>query len=112
MPAGRSRETLRLRLGHDRLRPRLLLDHLPRPLRPAHHLQLFGMHLPLPQGPPAMTPLGAWDTCEPLWWQHHAEASPWAQEHIPDLDRTYRAEFYLIDAPFAVLYRYAENEAG
>jgi hypothetical protein len=59
-------------------------------------------------------PLAVWDTREQnsLWWRHYREASPWAQEHIADADSTYRAEFYLIDVPFVVLYRYERGEDG
>jgi hypothetical protein len=61
-------------------------------------------------------PLAVWDTREHgftsrgmRWFR---EAVEWAQGHIAEADRTYRAEFYLIDAPFVVLYRYAENDQG
>jgi hypothetical protein len=60
------------------------------------------------------TPLGVWDTRDrdSIWYRHWRETVPWAAEHIRDVNNTYRAEFYLIDAPFAVLYRYRENGEG
>lgn len=59
-------------------------------------------------------PLAVWDTRDgpgSPYWQHFSETSKWATEHFPDgaID-VYRAEFYLIDAPFAVLFCYAEDE--
>jgi hypothetical protein len=60
------------------------------------------------------TPLGIWDVRDRdnIWHQHVREGIGWAAQHIREPDRTYRAEFYLIDAPFAVLYRYRENGEG
>lgn len=59
-------------------------------------------------------PLAIWDTRDPggLYWTRWREAGEWAQQHIADAFSTYRAEFYLVDAPFAVLYRYKRNDAG
>jgi hypothetical protein len=61
-------------------------------------------------------PLGVWDTREHGFWSREGrwfrEVVEWAQEHIAEADRTYRAEFYLIDAPFVVLYRYTEDGQG
>ena len=39
-------------------------------------------------------------------------AITWAGEHIPRRNDTYRVEFYLLDAPFAVVYRYERDEDG
>jgi hypothetical protein len=59
-------------------------------------------------------PLGVWDTrgVESTWLEHMGEASEWARVHIPDAVRTYRAEFYLFDAPFAVVHRYKLDDSG
>ena len=53
-------------------------------------------------------PLAIWDTrgVESVWAYCMREAGKWAMNHISKADVTYRAEFYLLDAPFAVLYRY------
>jgi hypothetical protein len=60
-------------------------------------------------------PLAVWDTRDgkdSLWWQHWREASKWAPAHIADANSTYRVEFFLVDAPFAVVWRYKRNENG
>ena len=60
-------------------------------------------------------PLAVWDTHDygdSLYSQHIVECSNWANEHIRDCKFTYRAEFYLADAPFVVLYRYKRNDGG
>lgn len=61
-------------------------------------------------------PLAVWDASAALMWCSSAEQllerTAWAREHIPDVNRVYRVDFYLIDAPFAVLYRYRENTDG
>lgn len=64
-------------------------------------------------------PLAVWDTRDPdgLWHCGGdifmlAEAVRWAGEHIRDALRTYRVEFHLLDAPFAVVYRYALDDSG
>lgn len=61
-------------------------------------------------------PIAVWDTTEgndSLWSRHCAEASRWAVGHFgAEAHFTYRAEFYLLDAPFTVLHRYARNENG
>lgn len=49
----------------------------------------------------SLSPLGAWDTGHPFYYEHMREISEWATEHIPDVYATYRVEFFLIDAPFA-----------
>ncbi len=38
--------------------------------------------------------------------------SEWAREHGIPVDDTYRIEFYLVDAPFARVFRYAVNADG
>lgn len=63
--------------------------------------------------PAGVKPLGVWDTREDRWHRDLAPgASAWAVKHIADANSTYRAEFYLIDGPFAVLYRYVRDETG
>ena len=44
--------------------------------------------------------------------RHIREASAWAVEHFPDANSTVLAEFYLIDAPFAVVHMARRNENG
>jgi hypothetical protein len=70
-----------------------------------------------PAGPSSASlpePLAVWDVRDRanLWWCHADEAIEWAARHINDPNSTFRVEFYLVDAPFAVLYRYAENDEG
>jgi hypothetical protein len=58
-------------------------------------------------------PLGVWDVSHIAKWQSWmAEANDWAQRHIQDANATYRVEFFLVDAPFAVVWRYERNEHG
>lgn len=60
-------------------------------------------------------PLAVWDCNdrESPWWHHQPDASKWAIAHLPDRGiRTYRLDFHLIDTPFAVAYRYAEDVNG
>jgi hypothetical protein len=59
-------------------------------------------------------PIAVWDAQDPegLFWLNWREASAWATEHIRDVNDTYRAEFYLLDAPFVVLHRFAADDAG
>lgn len=60
-------------------------------------------------------PLAVWDVRDEgsLFWQHWGETHAWARDHYRDRGmRTYRTEFYLLDAPFAVMYRYAADESG
>jgi hypothetical protein len=62
--------------------------------------------------PPGIPPLFAWDTRQ-NWHCHDWRGRvAWAQAHLRRADDTFRAEFHLIDAPFVVLYRYAENDRG
>jgi hypothetical protein len=62
----------------------------------------------------AVAPLGVWDSREEHWYgPRWREMSAWAQEHFPGrAANVYRAEFYLIDAPFAVLHSFKENSEG
>lgn len=63
--------------------------------------------------PDGLEPLGIWDTRVGSAWKCcMPEAGEWAEQHIRDAGSTYRAEFYLFDVPFAVLYRYARDEDG
>lgn len=63
--------------------------------------------------------VGVWDTREgPVYgrdepyWRHVVDASAWADVNLPDAKSTYRAEFYLIDCPFAVVYEYVRDDQG
>jgi hypothetical protein len=59
-------------------------------------------------------PLAVWDCRErdSLFWQHWQETHIWAMEHLKDANSTYRAEFHLIDIPFAVVHRFATDDNG
>jgi hypothetical protein len=59
-------------------------------------------------------PLATWNANDPGWadWRYRGEASAWAKEHLPDADSTWRAEFFLVDAPFAVVYEFATDDEG
>jgi hypothetical protein len=60
-------------------------------------------------------PLAVWDTrdYDSLWWQHRSQAAEWTRQHLSDRRiHCFRAEFHLIDVPFAVLHCYAEDENG
>jgi hypothetical protein len=64
--------------------------------------------------PEGLEPLAVWDTrtVDNPWWYCWRSAVEWARENIPDAIVVYRVEFYLLDAPFAVLHRYAVNADG
>lgn len=66
--------------------------------------------------PEGLEPLGVWDAGDPLNNQPDVprwlESAEWAGEHIPQPNATYRVDFYLADAPFAVVHRYKLNENG
>lgn len=57
-------------------------------------------------------PFGIWDArTEECWYALKTQQRiAWAKAHIPDADTTYRIEFFLVDAPFAVVYRYAAKD--
>jgi hypothetical protein len=57
-------------------------------------------------------PLAVWDVREQAWYRIMGEAICWAMAHIDDAVSTYRVEFFLVDAPFAVVWRYKRNEQG
>ena len=59
-------------------------------------------------------PVAVWDCNDPCgaFRSHLAEAIAWAKAHLPDAGSTYLAEFYLIDAPFAVVHTVKRNEDG
>lgn len=62
-------------------------------------------------------PLGIWDaswglaldTGTTTFWR---EIVNWAKVHLPDASNTYRAEFYILDTAFAILYEYAVIRHG
>ena len=69
--------------------------------------------------PEGLEPLAVWDTrdIDGLWRCGGdicmlGEATRWANAHIREATRTYRVEFYLLDSPFAVLYRYKVDDDG
>lgn len=59
-------------------------------------------------------PVAVWDpnARDGVFWRHMNEASEWARQHLPCAADTYLAEFYLIDAPFAVVHTVKRNENG
>lgn len=68
-----------------------------------------------------VAPLAAWGATElgvgwDRWhsWSRWFEAERWATEHgLAGFDHaTYRIEIYLVDAPFARVYRFARNDDG
>jgi hypothetical protein len=69
----------------------------------------------LPEG---MEPVGVWDARDEAFWDgtdallRACAAMNWAKERIPDRDTTYLVEFYLLDAPFALVHRYKLREDG
>lgn len=66
--------------------------------------------------PALPAPLAVWDVSDGKdspYWAHWRETSAWAVAHFPrQAEDVYRAEFYLLDTPFAILYRFAEDEQG
>lgn len=65
--------------------------------------------------PEGLEPLAVWDTRERAWLDDHdrwVERIEWAKANIPDAGSTYRVEFALLDAPFAIVYRHARNDEG
>lgn len=60
-------------------------------------------------------PIAVWDAnlAGSLWFRLWPETARWSQAHISDTrNRCFRAEFHLIDVPFAVLHCYAKDENG
>jgi hypothetical protein len=63
--------------------------------------------------PEGLEPLAVWDAREPSWvGEHWREKIAWAKEHIGRTEDTHRIDFCLLDAPFAVVHRYARNGDG
>jgi hypothetical protein len=64
--------------------------------------------------PHFLKPVAIWDARERNWRrsEHFRERTRWAQSHIPECMSTYRIEFYLIDAPCALVYRYQRDDEG
>jgi len=59
-------------------------------------------------------PVAVWDPSLKggVCWRHIDETSKWAVEHLPHAGDILLAEFYLIDAPFAIVHRVRRNEDG
>jgi hypothetical protein len=58
---------------------------------------------------------GVWDTREAdsPWFRQWPDTARWSSAHLSERrNRCYRAEFYLIDAPFVVLHCFAEDPGG
>lgn len=63
----------------------------------------------------AAEPRGVWDPNDRdgVFRQHRDECAQWAAAHLPGRGHyTLRAEFYLIDAPFAVVYDIGRDSEG
>jgi hypothetical protein len=69
-----------------------------------------------PAIPDGLEPLAVWDARDPLNCQpdvpRYLESTEWAKAHIERVNDTYRAEFYLVDGPFAVVHRYSADDTG
>lgn len=67
----------------------------------------------IPEGLEDLEPLAIWDANTPDWirgpWRERAE---WVDEHLGETRYIYRAEFYLIDVPFAVVGRFVPDHGG
>lgn len=64
-----------------------------------------------PAIPEGLEPLAVWDARE-NGLGHYIERAEWVERHLGDPRFIYRAEFYLIDAPFAVVHKFARNGDG
>jgi hypothetical protein len=65
--------------------------------------------------PEGMEPLAVWDAGDPEWRDGiFSERFFWLSGSSPIVHvyRTQRIEFYLLDAPFAVVHRYALTDGG
>lgn len=66
-----------------------------------------------PAIPDGLEPLAVWDVRSDAWFDRYfLERAKWATGHIERSCDTYRAEFYLLDAPFARLHCYRRNPDG
>jgi|SRR5208337_531309 len=65
-------------------------------------------------GKPGGALVAIWDPNDPdnVFCRHHDEAAAWARENLPRSSDTVLAEFYLIDAPFAVVRRVRRDKDG
>jgi hypothetical protein len=61
-----------------------------------------------------IAPLAVWDPNlrGGVCWRYIDEVSKWAIEHLDAAGDIILAEFYLIDAPFAIVHRLRRNENG
>lgn len=65
--------------------------------------------------PEGLEPLAAWDgirISEYGFSRETIERAEWARERLGDPAFIYRAEFYLLDGPFAVVHCYARGADG
>ena len=64
--------------------------------------------------PEGLEPLAVWDagSITDFSPEQHVETGRWHERHIGRANDTYRVEFYLVDAPLAVAYRYKRNGDG
>lgn len=63
----------------------------------------------------AVAPLATWDAeAKPGFhdWPHWREASEWVTDHGLEPVYIYRIEFYLVDTPFAKVFRYATENSN
>ena len=60
-----------------------------------------------------MQPIEVWDAGSPDWADSFIwERSAWVAEHLGRAEMTTRVEFFLVDAPFAVAHRFAQDASG
>jgi hypothetical protein len=60
-----------------------------------------------------LQPASVWDARDKDWWDPRQSArAAWLKTHGLRPEDTYRTEFYLIDTPFALVFRYHRNVDG
>jgi hypothetical protein len=68
--------------------------------------------------PEGLEPLAVWDARDEAFWDGHdallraCGAIAWAKDRIPARNDACRIEFYLLDAPFAVVTHFARDADG
>ena len=60
-----------------------------------------------------MQPIEVWDAGSDSWADSLInERSAWVADHLGRAEMTTRVEFFLVDAPFAVAHRFAQDASG
>jgi len=60
----------------------------------------------------ATEPVAVWDVRDDAWRRDREAKTGWLKGHSLPAGQMYRAEFYLLDAPFARIFCYALNDEG